>query len=67
MTTYEGHSESKEHLRIQPVQLFRCSWSFVRCVQHGVDELPDAVGAADLIHVVSVTSCEKEHADCKSR
>jgi hypothetical protein len=31
--TYEGHLESKESSRIQPAQLFQCSWWVMWCVQ----------------------------------
>jgi hypothetical protein len=30
---YEGHLESKERSRIQPAQLFQCSWWVMWCVQ----------------------------------
>jgi len=33
LTIYEGHSESKEHLHIQPAQLFHCTRSVIWCVQ----------------------------------
>ena len=34
---YEGCSESKERLRLQPAQLFRCTRSVIWCVQQIVD------------------------------
>jgi hypothetical protein len=35
--TYEGCTNSKERLRIQPAQLFHCTISVIWCVQYSVD------------------------------
>ena len=61
---YEGCSESKERLCIQPAQLFHCIRSVIWCVQYSVDSYLVQLVCSE---VVSVTGCDNERADIKSR
>ena len=65
--SYQGYSQSKEHLGIQSAHLFCCSRSLVSGFQCDVEKLPHAVMYRALSRGKCRDSCGHECADWKSR